>query len=84
MRCRFQAVTRHEQLQWIQAIAGQMVVQHESNTEMTELIMCDEQEAHTRRFEESVCQVLDETGIRLTKLLGHECMEYYGSRLRNY
>jgi len=81
----FQAISRQEQLRWIQALAGQIVVRHESNyIEMAELIMCDEQEAHNRRLEESVCQVLDETGIRLTKLLGHECMEYYGSRLRNY
>ena len=60
----FQAVSRHEQLKWIQAIAGQIVVRHESNyIEMAELIMCEEQEARTRRFEESVCQVLDKTGI---------------------
>ena len=60
----FQAGSRQEQLKWIQAIANEIVTSHESNhIEMAELIIGDEQEARTRRFEDSVNDFLKVTQI---------------------
>lgn len=60
----FQAGSRQEQLKWIQATASEIITNHENNyIEMAELIIGDEQDARTRRFEESVNNFLKVTQI---------------------
>ena len=68
----FQAGSREIQLRWLSAIANEIITCYDSNNiELAELIINDEQEARTRRFEESVSSFLETTG--LPSRVGNHC-----------